>query len=176
MRFPDLTPVFGPIAWAVIGAAATRLYMPERATRDLDIVLRSEDASEARRKLTEARYEYGGELSVGGSSWLSPEGIPVDVLEMTEPWLDQALEAAGHNRDSQGLPVLPLSYLILTKFRAGRVQDLADMSRMLGQAEEKMLGSVRQLFARYAPADLEDVESLIALGRLEMPPPPEDDG
>lgn len=38
-RFPDLTPVLGPVPWAVVGAVATRLYMPERGTQKLDIVV-----------------------------------------------------------------------------------------------------------------------------------------
>ena len=35
-QWPDLDPVLAPIAWAIVGAVATRHYMPERATRDLD--------------------------------------------------------------------------------------------------------------------------------------------
>jgi hypothetical protein len=145
--------------------------MPERATRDLDVAICREDAAEVRRKLTEAAYRYRGELSIGGSSWLSPEGISVDVIEMAEPWLAQALEEAQSNPDGQGLPVLPLPYLVATKFHAGRVQDLADVTRMLGQANEEVLYTIRQLFARYSFADLEDLESLIALGQMEFKSP-----
>jgi len=174
MQFPDLTPILKPIPWAVVGAVATRLYMPERVTRDLDIVVHSEDAPEARRKLAEAGFKYQSQLSIGGSSWLSPEGIAVDVLEITEPWLDQALEDARHNWDPQGLPVLRSPYLILMKFQGERVQDLADVTRMLGQASEETLNAVHQLFSQYSPADLEDLESLITLGQLETKPPPEE--
>jgi hypothetical protein len=170
MQVPDLAPILGPIPWAVVGAVATRLYMPERTTRDLDIAVRNEDVLEVRRRLAEAGFKYQRELSIGGSSWLSPEGIQVDVLELAEPWLAQALLEAQRNRDAQGLPVLPLPYLVLMKFQAGRVQDLADATRMLGQAEEEVLGAVRRLFAHYSPADLEDLESLIMLGRMEIQP------
>ena len=122
MWFPDLTPALGPVPWAVVGAVATRLYMPERTTRDLDVAVNREDAPEVRRRLAGAGYDYHCELSIGGSSWLSPEGVPVDVLEMTEPWLALALAGAKQNRDAQGLPVLPLPYLTLMKFQAGRVK------------------------------------------------------
>lgn len=172
MRVPNLTPVLGPIPWAVVGAVATRLYMPERATRDLDIAVRSEDAPEVRRRLAGAGFEYQGELSIGGSSWLSAEGIPMDVLEMSQPWLAQALSETERNRDAQGLPVLSLPYLVLMKFQAGRVQDLADVTRMLGQASDEAVDAVRDLFAQYSPADLDDLESLVLLGRMEMQPPP----
>ena len=58
------------------------------------------------------------------------------------------------------------------KFQAGRVQDLADSTRMLAQADEHHLAVVRQLFATLLPEDVADLESLIALGQLEMPAPP----
>jgi hypothetical protein len=92
----------------------------------------------------------------------------VDVVECHEPWFAQAVAEAQHNRDLQGLPVLPMSYLVLMKFQAGRVQDLADITRMLGQAGEETLASVRAVFTRWLPGETEDLESLITLGRLEM--------
>ena len=168
MRFPDLTRVLHSVQWAMIGAGATRLYMQERATQDLDVVIDVADADVARRLLSDASYRYQGELAIGGSSWLSSEGTPVDVLEMDEPWLSEALDEAKQNVDAQGLPVLPLRYLVLTKFQSGRVQDLADITRMLGQAGEDTLASVRELFGQVMPERQEDLESLIELGRLEM--------
>ena len=54
------------------------------------------------------------------------------------------------------------------KFQSGRVQDLADVTRMLGQADQKMLQAIRQFFARTLPDETDDLESLITLGRLEM--------
>ena len=89
---------------------------------------------------------------------------------MDEPWLAEALDEAERNLDAQGLPVLPLRYLVLTKWHAGRVQDLADITRMLGQADEDTLASVRALFRQVLPEAHEDLESLIELGRLEMGP------
>ena len=170
MRFPDLTDVLRSVRWAMVGAGATRLYMPERATQDLDVVVDVADADAARRLLSEAGYRYQGELAIGGSSWLSGEGTPVDVLEMDEPWLSEALDEAEHNLDAQGLPVMPLRYLVLTKWHAGRVQDLADITRMLGQADDDTLASVRAFFREVQPEALEDLERLIELGRLEMGP------
>lgn len=176
MRVPDLTGVLRPLSWAVVGAVAARLYMPERATQDLDIAVGAQDAAEARRRLAEAGFAHLGELSIGGSSWRSPEGVVVDVLEVSAGWFRQGLAEAADNRDAQGLPVLPLPYLVLMKFQAGRVQDLADVTRMLGQADGEAQAATRRLFARYARADVEDLESLIRLGQLEMQPPPADDG
>lgn len=111
---------------------------------------------------------YLGELGVGGSTWQTPGGQTVDVLEIDAPWWSDALARAQSNRDLQGLPVTPLPHLVLMKLQAGRVQDLADAARMLGQADDAALDETRALFAQYAPGDLEDLESLIVLGRLEM--------
>jgi hypothetical protein len=168
VRFPDLTPTLSPLRWAVIGAAATRLYMPERATNDLDLLIRAQDAATAREKLTRAGAKYQGELSIGGSSWLLPDGFSLDVIESREAWVETALAQAQTNRDAQALPVLPLPYLILMKFQASRIQDLADMTRMLGQASEEQLAAVRAVFQQWQPDGMEDLDSLIALGQLEM--------
>jgi len=168
VRWPDLSEALGSIRWAVIGAVATRMYMPERATHDLDVAVWAEDAGEACRSLEQAGWRREGELAVGGTCWLAPSGQQVDIVEFSQPWAAQALEAAQGNRDPQGLPILPLPYLVLSKLLAGRVQDLADLSRMLGQADEPQLAAVRSAVNRYAPADADDVEALIELGRREL--------
>lgn len=168
VKYPDLSRILETVPWAVIGAVATRLYMPERLTQDLDIIIRDKDAFEVRNRLERVDFKYHSELAIGGSSWLSAEGSNLDVVESSEGWLDQALKEAQNNRDWQGLPILPLPYLVLLKFKSGRLQDLADISRMLGQASEEMLNSVRQVFVHYLPNETEDLESLITLGQLEM--------
>ncbi|MGQ4806801.1 hypothetical protein NKDENANG_00136 [Candidatus Entotheonellaceae bacterium PAL068K] len=171
VQFPDLTPILHPIPWAVVGAVATRLYMPERATRDLDIVVPAAEAAEVRQRLAKAGFRYETELTIAGSSWTSPDGCCVDVLEPAEFWLPQAISEAQQNRDAQGLPLLPLPYLVLMKFQAGRVQDLADITRMLAQARKESLARVRLLFASRLPEEVADLESLIVLGQLEIQPP-----
>jgi hypothetical protein len=168
MVWPDLTVTPHPLPWAVAGAVATRLYMPERTTRDLDVVVMACDMPEVRRRLSAVGFVEQGVLAIGGASWRTPEGESIDVIEGHDPWWTEALAEAQTNRDAQGLPILPLPYLALMKMRAGRVQDLADATRMLGQANESALERTRAVFARWSPGDLEDLESLIRLGRLEM--------
>lgn len=90
------------------------------------------------------------------------------MLECSAAWCAGALAEASRTRDGQGLPTLPLPYLVLMKLNAGRTQDVADISRTLGQASAADLERVRSVIAQYASADLEDVESLIELGRLEI--------
>ena len=168
VQWPDLTPILTPIHWAVVGAAATRLYMPERMTKDFDIAIAVQEAELVRRKLAVAGYVRIGELSIGGSRWQSPDGLQIDIIEGHDAWWSQALAEAQRNRDEQGLPILPFAYLILMKFNASRTIDLGDITRMLGLASEANHEQVRTLFRRYAQADLDDLESLIFLGKLEI--------
>ena len=169
-KFPDLTDVLQGIPWAFVGAAATRLYMPERLTGDLDILVHAEDSSAVRSRLLAAGYKQLGDLAIQGGPWESSDGFPLDVLETDEGWCSDALHEAASNRDAAGNPVLPLPYLVLLKLRAGRAQDIADVTRMLGQASEGQLALVRSVFERWAPGDREDLDSLTFLGQLEMQP------
>jgi hypothetical protein len=168
MQWPDLTPVLGDLLWAVVGAVATRLYMPERMTRDLDVAIAFQDSALAHEKLRAAGWIQEGPLTIGGAKWTAPDGTAVDVLEGHASWWPQALTEAQSNRDAQGLPILPLPYLVLMKFQSGRVNDIADVTRMVGQANEPNLEMTRQLFTQHEPDGLEDLESLIVLGRLEL--------
>ena len=37
--WPDLRPILNGIKWVIVGGVATRVYMPERMTKDLDILV-----------------------------------------------------------------------------------------------------------------------------------------
>lgn len=168
MKWPDLTPVLLPIRWAVVGAAATRLYMPERTTQDLDIAIVAEDMPEAFKKLSAAGFVKQNDLSIGGATWRAQDGQLIDVIAGNDPWWPSALAESQTNRDEQGLPILPLRHLVLMKFQASRARDLGDITQMLGLANDTALKGVRALFQQHAPDDMDDLESLIALGKLEM--------
>lgn len=167
MQFPDISKYLPSGSWAVVGAAATRLYMPERATNDIDILIRAEDSAMVREHLERMGAVYQSKLSIGGSSWILPDGFPLDVIEGQETWVSQAIAEAQKNRGAEGFPILPMPYLILMKFQASRVQDIADISRMLGQATENQLNEVRTVFTTWLPSEAEDLESLILLGQME---------
>jgi len=166
ISWPDLRPVLQGLPWAVVGGVATRAYMPERVTRDLDILVRRGDSDEVRERLEAAGYRYVIPLAVPGFLVRSPEGAEIDVILGDYPWLDEALSRL--RRDPAGLPILDLPYLVIMKLAASRVQDTADLSRMLGLASDKELERVRAAVARYAPDTADDLTSLIYLGKLEM--------
>lgn len=162
---PDLNVWLAPVRFAIIGGLATRLYMPERMTLDVDVLIRIEDLDAAENALRKVGAQRLGALSIGGSSWRLPGGQPCDLIVCDEPWSDQALDQCRHGPD--GLPYIDLPWLVLLKLVSSRTQDLADISRMLGLAETADRERVRAAIARYRPQDSADLDSLILLGRKE---------
>ena len=152
--------------FVVVGGIATRLYMPERMTDDLDILVLTEDTDNIYRELTEVGSIKVGELSIGGSSWQLPDGSILDVLESQQSWV--AVAIANPNIAPDNLPIIGLPYLILMKLQASRGIDMGDLTRMLGGADKTALELVRKTVKTYLPDAVEDLESLIVLGKLEM--------
>jgi len=169
--WPDLREILKGLPWVLIGGVATRAYMAERMTKDMDVLVHHADADEVMARLKQAGYRVASNLAVPGFLLYSPEGIEVDVLFGKYPWLREALAHPEH--DLAGYPVIALPYLVLMKLTAQRAQDFADVSRMLGWASDTNLDKVRGLVSRYSPEDLDDLESLIYLGRLEREMPPD---
>jgi len=169
--WPDLRPILKGLDWAIVGGVATRAYMPERMTKDLDILVHQRDGETVIAKLKEAGYRIESQLAIPGVLMLSPEGIEVDVIFGSYPWLKRALGQSG--QDPAGYPVVKLPYLALMKMEAQRAQDWADVSRMLGWADDADLDEVRAVVKQYAPDDLEDLESLIFIGKREQENPPD---
>ena len=57
--------------------------------------------------------------------------------------------------------------LAITKLRDGGLQNFADVSFLLGLADDGELAAVRSLAADDGPELAEDIENLIAIGKLE---------
>lgn len=167
--WPDLREILKGINWVLIGGVATRAYMAERMTKDMDVLVHRTDADAAMARFKQAGFRVLSRLAVPGFLLHSPEGVEVDVLFGNYPWLREALTDPGY--DAAGFPVIALQYLVLMKLTAQRAQDFADVSRMLGWASDEKLENVRAVVARYSPEDLEDLESLIYLGRMEREMP-----
>ena len=140
--------------------------MPERMTRDFDILVHHQDGDIALARLKEAGYQLASELSIPGYMLNAPDGTEIDLRLIPFPWIDEALNPG--RTDAAGYPVLDLPYLVLMKMETSRAQDLADLSKMLGLAAEEDLERIRQIIARHMPAAVDDLESLIYLGGLEM--------
>ena len=168
VRYWDASAALSGLAWCVCGAVAGRLYMPERTTADLDILVHARDLAACEGRLAASGWTLTGRLAIGCSHWEATDGAALDLLACADGWVDGALAQAPSHRDPQGLPTLPLPFLVLMKLDASRSQDVGDLARMLGQADAAALAAVRAEIQRWRPEDAEDLESLIHLGRLEL--------
>lgn len=162
---PDLRSLFGPIPFVVVGAMAARLYMPERMTHDTDVLVLVEDQAACERRLRQAGCRKVNDLGIGGATWILADGSELDVIVLEQPWAREAVHSPVF--DPVGAPTIGLPYLIVMKLLSGRAQDIADITRMLGAADSPMLGQVRTVVARFVPDAVEDIESMIVLGKME---------
>jgi len=162
----NIREIIDPLPFVIIGGVATRLYMPERATLDLDILIKASDTAKVHQKLDQAGSQKIADLSISGTQWLLPDQTSLDVLEGDDDWIEEAISNPNYSPD--GLPIIALPYLVLMKLSASRTQDLADISRMLGSCEELERNKVRDIVHLHLPSASEDLESLIYLGRLEI--------
>ncbi len=161
----DLRQVIRNTRFLLVGGLATRLYMPERTTLDTDILVLAGDQEAVEQELTVAGCQKLGVLPIGGSTWALPNGTTLAVVISDTPWAREAIKRPLQTAD--GIPVIALPYLVLMKLYTGRSQDIADITRMLGGANESALAEVRAAVARHNPEAISDVESMIMLGRLE---------
>ena len=159
--------------FVLVGATATALYMPERLSNFVDILALASDAAALHRELIEAGYTQVGTLTIGGTSWQTPSGH-LDVIESDAPWVKDAVRAP--NRSPTGLPVISLPYLVLMKLQASRSIDIGDVTRMLGLADESAREQIRDVVRIYYPEAVEDVESMIVVGELELQTPERREG
>ncbi len=162
---PSFLPDLEPIRFVVVGGLATARYMPERMTLDTDILIAASDLAAVETRLNAQGARKQGALSIGGSTWQMRDERILDVLAMEQDWVEEAIH--GAERDEDGVPIVALPHLVLMKLESGRLQDLADISRMLGFASEQQIEATRRVVVRYRPQDIEDLQSMIRLGKLE---------
>lgn len=174
----DLRALLHGVRFVVVGGTATSLYMAWRFTKDVDVLVSAESLPAVEDALRRAGASpmgplpfAGGDLDVRGQGWALADGSLLDVLSSREPWVKEAL--AYPNRDASGTPIVALPYLVLLKLDASRTQDLSDISRMLGAADDAALAEVRTAVGRHLPDALDDLEGFIEIGRLEYQSAPE---
>jgi len=105
-----LNEIIAQTPFLIIGGFATRLYMPERMTQDLDILVAFEDTKKIEEELIQGGCRKQGGLNIGGSTWILPDKTNLDVVILDEPWIKEAVQ---HPRiASDGLSYVDLPYLV----------------------------------------------------------------
>ncbi|MBI4646140.1 MAG: hypothetical protein HY738_05945 [Bacteroidia bacterium] len=139
--------------------------MPQRNTIDTDILVLVQNIEQLYKEFRNAGYKKTGALSIEGSTWISKDKEIIDVIESDEEWAEEAIKRPYFH---DNLPVIALEYLVLMKFFSGRLQDIADISRMMALANDDQSKKVKIIIAKYLPSASEDLNSMIQLGKLEL--------
>lgn len=155
-----------PTPFAVCGGMAVNYYARPRQTDDLDIVVLTQDMMVWDAFFRDNGWSRKGPLSIGGWTYAN-DGLEIDVMASNADWAERAItEAQDDFRD--GLPIIPLVWLVWMKLDAGRTGDQTDVSHILGRlTTEEFDGIVTTLNPWMSIEDREDLESLYQLGRWE---------
>ena len=167
---PKTTQMFRDILsvpYALIGGQATKSYMPERSTLDWDVLIDASDLDQARSDIVAAGAVGIRPLTIVGFGCRLQDSTMLDVIADDGEWVAKALTEAGTRCAEHDDPVLALEWLVLLKLKAGRVQDLADVSRMMGCASDQDVEATQAVASQWLPDAGEDLASLIQLGRME---------
>lgn len=161
----------------VVGGVATRAYMPERQTDDIDFLVMPDAFANAVKELREAGFAKtqnlvfpNATLGLFGEAW-TRDAAEVDLLSSPQPWCEEAF--GEHVTDQTGLRVIGLPYLVLMKFDSARTIDQGDLSRMLGRLDDGHIESLIAIVARHLtdPNVREDIRQYVELGRWERQKP-----
>ena len=139
--FNDLLRTFNEheVEYLVVGAHALAAHGHVRATKDLDVWIRPDQANAE--KTLAALKDYGAPLhDLSGDDLMKPGtvfqiGMPplridvltsIDGVTFDDAWSDRVHVDFG----SQATSVISRRHLILNKKASGRLQDLADVERL----------------------------------------------
>jgi hypothetical protein len=117
-----------------IGALAVNHYTKFRTTKDIDLAMAG--------PLDEAKLDGLGYTKKEGpsSSWYTPRGVQVDIYtrdvgKIPVNWIPKTAVSVKVGRDR--IKVFSLEGLIVSKHRAGRSQDVADLRQLMaGRSQE----------------------------------------
>ncbi len=168
--------LFGEIPFCTVGGVATRAYMPERSTQDIDFLVSAEDFEAAEQRLHAAGYRAvtgddelffaNSMLGLFGRAWTKGRKR-IDLISSRQTWVHEAL--VSESFDQTGLRVIALPYLVLMKLDASRGQDQADVERMLGRVDDAAVERIARIVDCYSgdPQAADDVRQYARLGRME---------
>ena len=160
---PDIEAILGSVPWVLVGGLATRAYMQERYTHDVDILIHAHDEHKVQKAFEQAGYIHLG--LCGGGFVVKKAAEPlIDLIASCEPWVEHALQNPSY--DAAQFPVIPLAYLVVMKLEVVHLQDLADISRMLEATSFEERAVIRQAVLTFCAEYLEDFEQLLLIAEF----------
>lgn len=146
------------IPHAIIGGHAISIHGHPRTTSDVDILVSPTHAKTVAERMALSDIST---LTIGGLSGTAPNGTPVDLVSLNEPWADEAIATAVNTPHGK---VVAKPYLVLMKLWASRgAQDDTDMLYTLKGMSDQEVQQVRDLVKKHLPNEVEDLESMISM-------------
>ena len=160
--------VFDKIPHVVIGGHAVSAHSQQRATLDVDLLIKPEDLENVRQYLPEGSktspLQMSGIVPMRGISVTLPDNMLVDFITADEEWVDDAI---NHPTIKNGIRFISMEYLILLKLIASRgTVDDSDIIQLLKVMDKSTFKLTRQIVRRYLPNDLyEDFLTMVKLAQ-----------
>lgn len=161
--------LFDEIPFAVVGGVAARAYAPERLTKDIDILVEHARFAMVVSRLQVQNWTKRVDLHFTTSSlglyrqeWEKNQTI-IDIISTKQEWAQEAWSAPTV-RDTTGLRVIPLAFLVLMKIDSARGIDQGDLTRMLGRLDDAEVDAIAAIVDKHShdPQAADDVRQICA--------------
>lgn len=153
-------------SYALIGGLAVGGWGIPRATKDIDLFISLKNTDRVTRQELVRRLNkngFEGELHKGEitdpvryciKTIYTKRKIPVDIIILTRRWEAEVVNTAQNVEIFDGLtiPVASIEGLVVLKLKAGGIQDIADVSKLLLVGEKFDAKRLLQL-AKHASVD-----------------------
>jgi len=144
------------IPYVVVGGHALAMHGHSRATDDVDILVNPSDVQQA---MTDLGGKPMGVITIGGQAITMPDGLEVDLLAPSEPWVAQAVASGVETQHGR---VISKPYLVLMKLWASRgAQEDMDMMVMLKSMTPVELKLTKGLVRQFLPNDVADLKNML---------------
>jgi len=158
-----------PVPYAITGAAAMQVYMPQRETYGIDVLVPEEHAATARKFL---RRHSRAHDQVSDDDYYSLRWTKTAICQRNSllSWVPQALDAAqqGTSYRESRIPILPLPWLILSKVTTASRQDFLDVARLIVRTTPAQLDTSVSLIKEHLPEALDELRALYRVGKTEL--------
>lgn len=138
----------------LVGGIAVGAYARNRTTEDVDVLIRREDV---------AKLPKGEALGLIEGFSVKVDGLPVDFIVATKPYLKQAV---GNPTVIDGIPLLSPEALVAMKLQAGRTKDMADVVEILKSGKVDVQ-KARDFLKKSCKDCLEDFDAYSQIAALE---------